>query len=88
MSDTTDIEKKNLEAHVELCAERYSHLDSKLRDIDEKIGSLDTMVKEVHDCVHALNNKFTERIIVWAGSLIVILLSVVGWLTSQYIKSL
>jgi predicted nuclease with TOPRIM domain len=88
MADTTDIEKKNLEAHVELCAERYSHLDSKLRDIDEKISSLDAMVKEVHDCVYALNNKFTERIIAWAGSLIVILLGVVGWLATQYIKTL
>ena len=27
---TTDIEKKNLEAHVELCAERYASLDNKL----------------------------------------------------------
>jgi hypothetical protein len=30
MADTTDIEKKSLEAHVELCAERYRHLELKL----------------------------------------------------------
>ena len=30
MVDTTDIEKKSLEAHVELCAERYRFLENKL----------------------------------------------------------
>ena len=30
MSDTTEIEKKSLEAHVELCAERYKLLETKL----------------------------------------------------------
>ena len=28
MADTTDIEKKSLEAHVELCAERYRLLET------------------------------------------------------------
>lgn len=88
MADPTEIEKKNLEAHVELCAERYNHLDAKLEDIDSKISELDRVIKEVHDCVHALNSKYTDRIIGWAGSLIVMLLAVIGWLASQYINTL
>ena len=40
MADTTDIEKKSLEAHVELCAERYRLLETKLESMDEKITTL------------------------------------------------
>ena len=34
MADTTDIEKKSLEAHVELCAERYRLLETKLESME------------------------------------------------------
>jgi hypothetical protein len=40
MADTTNIEKKSLEAHVELCAERYSALESRLDNVDSKISQL------------------------------------------------
>lgn len=39
-SATTAIEKKNLEAHVELCAERYKQLELRLGTIDVKVESL------------------------------------------------
>ena len=37
MADTTDIEKKSLEAHVELCAERYKFLETKLDSLEAHI---------------------------------------------------
>jgi hypothetical protein len=37
MSDATEIEKKNLEAHVELCAERYRFIEEKLESLEGKI---------------------------------------------------
>jgi hypothetical protein len=36
MVDTTDIEKKSLEAHVELCAERYRMLELKVETVEKK----------------------------------------------------
>ncbi len=33
----TALEKKNLEAHVDLCQERYEQLDSRLTKIEEKV---------------------------------------------------
>jgi len=51
MLEPTDIEKKSLEAHVELCAERYNALNEKLYNLDNKINSVATMVKEVKVCV-------------------------------------
>jgi len=37
---TTDIEKNNLEAHVELCAERYKQLEVRLSAIESKVTAL------------------------------------------------
>ena len=34
----TKIEKENLEAHVELCAERYDALEEKLDAVEEKVS--------------------------------------------------
>ena len=36
----TDIEKENLESHVELCALRYQNLDTRLATIEAKVESL------------------------------------------------
>lgn len=40
MNETTQIEKENLEAHVELCAERYKQLRLRLDTIEVKVESL------------------------------------------------
>lgn len=40
MNETTQIEKQNLEAHVELCAERYKQLKLRLDTIEVKVESL------------------------------------------------
>lgn len=44
----TDIEKENLEAHVELCAERYKQLESRLVKIEAKVNELSGTIKESH----------------------------------------
>ena len=36
----TDIEKENLESHVELCALRYQNLESRLQVIETKVETL------------------------------------------------
>lgn len=48
MSSTTDIEKQNLEAHVELCAERYKQLDGRLSAIEDKVVGLQTTIEQSH----------------------------------------
>ena len=40
MSGPTDIEKENLEAHVELCAERYAQLERRLGSVEKKVETL------------------------------------------------
>ena len=50
---STDIEKKSLEAHVELCAERYKNLDDKLCSLDERMGKIEIMVAEIKTAIAA-----------------------------------
>lgn len=51
MSTTTDIEKKNLEAHVELCAERYKNLDHKLSTLDDRMTVIERHVVEIKESI-------------------------------------
>ena len=43
---TTDIEKNNLESHVELCALRYQNLETRLTTIESKVVSLAEKIQE------------------------------------------
>jgi len=51
MSKTTDIEKKNLEAHVELCAERYAALETKLDNLDNRMTEIERHISEIKDSI-------------------------------------
>jgi hypothetical protein len=83
--DTTDIEKKSLEAHVELCAERYRMLELKIQNVESDVGAVRTMVTEVHDMMQKMAAKQTDRLISWGIGIIGFLIGTVGWLISQII---
>jgi predicted nucleic acid-binding Zn-ribbon protein len=46
---STEIEKKSLEAHVELCAERYSALDHKIESLNEKVEKLESHIVYIRE---------------------------------------
>ena len=83
MSDTSDIEKKSLEAHVELCAQRYRFLESRLEDVDGKITGLETLVREVHDMVQKMAEKRNDQLLKWGVGIITVLTGIVGYLLSH-----
>jgi hypothetical protein len=85
MVEATDIEKKSLEAHVELCAERYNALETKLSTLDSKINGVAIMVKEVKDCVSKITEKNNDRLISWGVAIIAALCGLTGWLIAQYV---
>ena len=88
MADTTDIEKKSLEAHVELCAERYRMLELKIETVENEIGHVKHMVTEVHGIVRQMGEKRNDQLIAWGIGIIGTLLALVGWLTAHYIQTL
>lgn len=85
MSDTTDIEKKSLEAHVELCAERYRFLENRLTTIDNKIETQGAVVREVHDMIQNMSEKHTDQIMTWGMGIIGTLVAIVGYLLITYV---
>jgi hypothetical protein len=66
---TTDIEKESLEAHVELCAIRYSQLETRL-------GSIETKVSKLADLVEASQSSMTKVLIGTAGTVVTGIISV------------
>lgn len=66
-----DIEKTNLEAHVDLCAQRYESLDNRLSKIETSVVELQNSIKDNH-------NNMVNVIIGTAGTIVVGLLGVIG----------
>jgi hypothetical protein len=58
-----DIEKTNLEAHVDLCAQRYDNLDKRLTSIEGKFDKLQELIEKSH-------NSMAKVIIGTAGTVV------------------
>jgi predicted nuclease with TOPRIM domain len=67
---TTDLEKQNLEAHVDLCAERYKGLHDRLSAIELRLGKMNEEMTAGH-------KSQTKTIIATAGTVVAGLLSTV-----------
>lgn len=85
MSDTREIEKKSLEAHVELCAERYRYLENKLSALDDKISSVGLVIREVHDKIDQMSNRRNDQIMTWSQAAIVSLVGIIGYLLAVFV---
>ena len=85
MSDTTDIEKKSLEAHVELCAERYRFLETKLENLETKINDINSVIREIHDDILAVGDKHNRQIMTFGIGLTSVLLTIIGYLLTKYV---
>jgi len=62
-SPTTDIEKKSLEAHVELCAERYANLDTKLDSLETRMDKMEKYILEIRNSVTGSENNQYKTVI-------------------------
>lgn len=82
---TTDIEKKSLEAHVELCAQRYNSLEANLAELKTNVVKMEVVITEVHDMVGKLSEKNNDRLINWGIVLMGGLISIIGWLLTKYV---
>jgi hypothetical protein len=88
MADTTEIEKKSLEAHVELCAERYKLLELKLDSLEEKIGKVADTITVLRSMMEKSTQKRTDQLLSWGIGIIGVLLATVGWLATHYVRTL
>lgn len=85
MVDTTDIEKKSLEAHVELCAERYRFLEEKLETLESTLVSVKSDVVSVKDMMQKVVNQRNNQLINWGIGIIAVLGSTIGYLIVNFV---
>ena len=67
---TTSLEKENLEAHVDLCAQRYDVLEARLSKVEEKVDG-------IHTLISSGQQSMTKVIIGAAGTIVAGLLSTI-----------
>jgi|TARA_B100001094_G_scaffold104997_1_gene101172 hypothetical protein len=70
MAGATELEKENLEAHVDLCQQRYEALEGRLTKIESKVDS-------IHKDVVEGQKSMTKVIIGAAGTITAGLLSTI-----------
>lgn len=82
---TTDIEKESLEAHVELCSERYKTLKENIISVDTRMGKVELLLADLKTAFFEARQdglKSEQRknlkIIGWGIFLIVALLGVIA----------
>ena len=81
-----EIEKQNLEVHVELCSERYSNLQDKIENIEARMTKFEEMLGELKDLIIAIRDKRNDQLIVWGASIIAALVSALAFLVYEIIK--
>ena len=72
---TTDIEKKSLEAHVELCAERYSNLETKLTNLDNRMDKIEGHIVDIKDSLAKVGGESNKTLITIGTAVFVALLT-------------
>jgi len=77
MARAIEIEKENLEAHVDLCAQRYEVLEGRLTKIEEK-------VEHIHNDIQHGNKAMMKVLIGSAGTIVAGLLSTIVVLLIQF----
>lgn len=78
MTDVTDLEKTSLEAHVDLCALRYSQLHEKIDTIEAKIDAIETKIDTFKTDIAWMLIKGGASIIVMLMGTIGVLLKLLG----------
>ena len=67
---STDLEKQNLEAHVDLCAERY-------KGLHDRLSAIETTLQHINEDMKTGQKSHSKTIIATAGTVIAGLLSTV-----------
>jgi hypothetical protein len=72
---STNIEKTNLEAHVELCAERYEKLETKLETVEKKVEQLETHIIDIKQTLAGAGDRQSKQLIAIGTAIISVLIT-------------
>jgi hypothetical protein len=72
-----EIEKKSLEAHVELCAERYDQLDNRLINVEHRLEKLEVHLVDIKEAIEKANNGQSKQLIAIGTTIIGVLITAI-----------
>jgi len=84
---TTEIEKKSLEAHVELCAERYSNLETKLTSLDSRMDKLEGHIVDIKDALAKVGGEGNKTLITIGTTILGVLIAGIITLIVNLVKT-
>mgnify|MGYP003630725556 CR=1 FL=1 len=79
------IETENLEAHVDLCAERYDSLLDKINRLDHRMGDMELITRNILEKLAQMERRSNSNWFTVAGATIGLLFTVVGYLIVNFV---
>ena len=84
---TTEIEKESLEAHVELCAQRYDAMKDNMERMETRLSNVETLVKEIKEMLAKKENEAYKKLLSFGLTIITFLSSTLIGLVIYIIKN-
>jgi hypothetical protein len=82
----TDIEKESLEAHVELCAQRYDAMKDNMERMETRLTNVETIVKQIKDMLAEKENQAYKKLLGFGFTIIGSLLTALMGMALYLIK--
>ena len=87
MAKPTEIEKQNLEAHVELCAVRYGSLETKLNNLEQRMDKLEIHLVDIKNSLaDRVAGSDKQTISIFTTMMGVVLAGLIGFITHGMFK--
>ena len=74
----SELEKESLEAHVDLCSERYNGLHRELKNLGTRMDKFEKTLSELKDMMISMKQDRNRQLINWGVGIIGVLVSAVG----------
>tara|TARA_B100001093_G_C26510907_1_gene877457 strand:+ start:155 stop:409 length:255 start_codon:yes stop_codon:yes gene_type:complete len=74
----SDLEKESLEAHVDLCSERYNGLHRELKNLGSRMDKFEKMLMEMRDMIIKQKTERNQQLIGWGIGIISALVASCG----------
>tara|TARA_Y100001937_G_C7059414_1_gene302993 strand:+ start:731 stop:988 length:258 start_codon:yes stop_codon:yes gene_type:complete len=74
----SDLEKESLEAHVDLCSERYNGLHRELKNLGSRMDKVEKMLMELRDMIILQKTERSKQLINWGIGIISTLVASCG----------
>jgi len=76
----SELEKESLEAHVDMCSERYNGLHRELRHLGERMDKFEKMLMEMRDMIIKQKTERNQQLLNWGVAIIGALVASCGTL--------